>query len=134
MQGSCLCGAIVYQVDSLDTPVRHCSCHTCRKAHAAAFNTGCGVKKEHFRWVQGEALLAHYESSPGKVRHFCSRCGSQLVAEKVGVPYMVLRLATLDDDPGVRPSAHIWTSHEVPWLSYGEDLPRCEEWPPGYPG
>jgi ADP-ribosyl-[dinitrogen reductase] hydrolase len=79
-------------------------------------------------------LLAHYESSPGKVRHFCSRCGSQLVAEKVGVPYMVLRLATLDDDPGVRPSAHIWTSHEVPWLSYGEDLPRCEEWPPGYPG
>jgi hypothetical protein len=43
----------------------------------------------------------------------------------------VLRVATLDDDPKLRPAVHIWTSHDVPWLAEGEHLPRFPEWPPG---
>jgi ADP-ribosyl-[dinitrogen reductase] hydrolase len=39
MRGSCLCGAIEYEVSQLDSPIEHCSCRFCRKAHAAAFNT-----------------------------------------------------------------------------------------------
>ena len=132
MQGSCLCGAIGYEIDSLDTPIRHCSCKTCRKAHAAAFNSGAGVRPEHFRWLRGEELLGHFESSAGKIRHFCSRCGTQLAAEKEGLAYVIVRVATLDDDPGTTPAGHIWTSHEVPWLAYGDGLNRDEEWPAGY--
>jgi hypothetical protein len=128
MKGSCLCGAVVYQVDQLDTPIKHCSCRTCRKAHAAAFNTGAGVRREHFHWVQGEEVLSHYESSPGKLRYFCSRCGSQLMADRQGAEYLVLRVATLDDDPQVQPASRIWKSHEVPWLNYREPIPEFDEW------
>ena len=42
MKGSCLCGAIVYEVDQLDMPILHCHCTTCRKAHAAAFTSTAG--------------------------------------------------------------------------------------------
>ena len=122
MKGSCLCKAIEYEVDRLDTPIKHCSCITCRKAHAAAFNTGAGVLREHFRWLQGAELLSSYESSPGKLRHFCSICGSQLVAEINGAARMMLRVATLDDDPSCKPQTHIWTSHQVPWLEYGTHI------------
>ena len=131
MRGSCLCGAVVYEVDQLAAPIQHCSCHTCRKAHAAAFNTAADVRREHFRWVFGVDKLSRYESSPGKQRYFCSNCGSQLVAEREGRDTVVLRVATLDDDPQVQPSQQIWKSHEVPWLAYGSHVPAYDEWEPG---
>ena len=67
----------------------------------------------------GEERLSSYESSPGKLRRFCSACGSHLVAEREGRPHVVLRVATLDEEPGERPRAHIWMSHDVPWLEHG---------------
>ena len=131
MRGSCLCQAISYEVSQLDSPIEHCSCHTCRKAHAAAFNTAAAVKHAHFRWLTGEDLLKYYESSPGKRRYFCSQCGTQLVAQRDGREALILRMATLDDDPGVQPQYQIWASHAVPWLHYGAEVAAYAEWQPG---
>ncbi|MCL7422944.1 MAG: GFA family protein [Methylobacter sp.] len=130
MKGSCLCGAIAYEIDSIDMPAGHCHCRTCKKAHAAPFATTAGVMREHFRWLRGEDRLSSFESSPGKLRHFCPVCGSHLVAERKGQPHVIVRLATLDEDPGVRPVMHIWTSHDVPWLEY-EAMPAYAEWQSG---
>ncbi|MGO4003013.1 GFA family protein [Pseudomonas fluorescens] len=129
LRGSCLCQAIAYEVDQLDMPISHCHCHTCRKAHAAAFASTAGVMREHFRWTRGENLLACFESSPGKLRHFCPRCGSHLIAERPAQPHVIVRVATLDDDPGATPEAHIWMSHAVPWLA-DRDLLECAQWQP----
>ncbi|AKJ28235.1 GFA family protein [Caldimonas brevitalea] len=132
MQGSCLCGAVRYEVTRLDSPIQHCACRTCRKAHSAAFNTAALVKHEHFKWLQGEASLKSYESSPGKLRYFCGTCGSQLVAQKAGRDTLVLRVASLDDDPGAAPQWRIWTSHQVPWLDYTAPIPSYPEWDPSH--
>ena len=51
MHGSCLCGAIHYEIDGLSGPINHCSCRTCRKAHAAAFASTAAVDRTHFRWL-----------------------------------------------------------------------------------
>ena len=130
MQGSCLCGTVRYEIDRLDAPITHCHCLTCQKAHAAAFASTAGVLRQHFRWLAGQQALGSYESSPGKLRHFCTRCGSQLVAERTAQPHVIVRVATLDDDPGVRPQQHIWCSHDRPWLA-SDDQPRFAEWQPG---
>src|SRR5215469_15639083 len=130
MHGSCLCGAVHYEIDGLSGPINHCSCRTCRKAHAAAFTSTAAVDRTHFRWLAGEDKLSSFESSPGKLRHFCSTCGSHLVAERAVQPHVILRVATLDDDPGRKPEFAIWRSHEVPWLDYGRDVSRCAELPP----
>src|SRR5690554_2222167 len=103
MKGSCLCGNIVYEVDSIDFPISHCHCITCQKAHSAAFATTARVYREKFRWLQGEDSLASFESSAGKLRWFCPDCGSHLVAEKAGMPVVIVRVASLDDDPGLMP-------------------------------
>ncbi len=116
LHGSCLCGAVRYEADQLDAPIVHCHCATCRKAHAAAFNSSAAVERLHFRWTAGEEKLRAYASSPGKNRWFCSVCGSQMIAEFPGRSRVLLRVATLDDDPGVRPTVHIWTSEHAPWL------------------
>jgi ADP-ribosyl-[dinitrogen reductase] hydrolase len=61
--------------------------------------------------------LGSFASSPGKLRHFCRQCGSHLLAEREGSPYVILRVATLDDTPAQQASQHIWTSHDRPWLA-----------------
>jgi ADP-ribosyl-[dinitrogen reductase] hydrolase len=130
MKGSCLCGAIEYEIDSIDMPVAHCHCRTCQKAHAAPFASTAGVMREHFRWLKGEDKLSAFESTPGKLRYFCSGCGSHLVAERENQPLVIVRIATLDENPDVTPQMHIWTSHDVPWLGY-EDIPGYPEWQSG---
>ena len=129
MKGSCLCGAIEYEIDSIDSPINHCHCRTCKKSHAAPFASTAGVMREHFRWIKGQDKLSAFESSPGKLRHFCSVCGSHLVAERLNQPHFIVRIATLDENPGTTPNAHIWTSHDTPWLAY-ENIPAYLEWPP----
>ena len=127
LKGSCLCNEIGYEIDSLDMPIVHCHCQACRKAHAAPFASTAGVKREHFRWLKGLESLSTYESSPGKLRHFCRHCGSHLVAERVAQPHVIVRVATLDDDPDLKPEAHIWVSHDVPWLEY-DNVCKYLEW------
>jgi N-acetylglutamate synthase-like GNAT family acetyltransferase len=130
MHGSCLCGAIRYEIDGLSGPINHCSCKTCRKAHAAAFTSTAAVDRVHFRWLSGQDKLSSFESSAGKLRHFCSICGSHLVAERAAQSHFILRVATLDDDPGQKPELAIWRSHEVPWLDYGPGVHGYAELPP----
>jgi hypothetical protein len=130
LKGSCLCGGVRYEVDRLDTPIGHCHCTTCRKAHAAPYAPTARVMRDHFRLIAGEQ-----KNLPPSNRR-PAQCGASvlhaapIVADRADQPHVVLRVATLDDDPVVRPAVHIWTSHEVPWLAEGEDLPRFPEWPP----
>ncbi len=130
LQGSCACKAVTYEVDELAGDISHCHCVTCRKTHAAAFKSAAGVSPEAFRWLSGAAKLSQFESSPGKVRYFCSQCGSHLLAKKAGRPLWIVSVATLDDDPQLRPEQHIWTSHDVAWLAF-DDLPTFVEWQDG---
>lgn len=94
LMGSCLCGAVRYEVDRPDMPIAHCHCRTCRKAHASAFAAKAGVLREHFRWLAGEDRLRAFKSSPGKQRWFCSTCGTHLLAERPAQPHVILRVAT----------------------------------------
>ena len=132
MRGSCLCGAVTYEAKVPNLLIGHCSCRTCRKAHAAPFAVTAPVPRENFRWLRGQDKLRIYESSPGKNRYFCTICSSHLIAEHPGGPNVLLRVALLDDDPGTRPVNHIFRSHEVPWCAWeGDHIEHYAEWPPG---
>jgi len=125
-----LCGAIAYEIDQPVGRIVHCHCQTCRKAQGAAFSSNAFVPREHFRWIHGQELLSFYESSAGKSRYFCSRCGSHLVAMRIDKPNVIVRVATLDDDPKPTSFAHIWTSHDLPWLDFSDVVPAYPEFAP----
>lgn len=130
--GGCLCGAVAYEAEALAGPITHCHCRTCQKAHSAAFATTARVRREDFRWVRGEEARSAYESSPGKLRHFCTRCGSHIISEWTHLPMVILRIASVEDGlGGALPEAHIWTSHQAPWDLGRDDLPRYPEGRPG---
>lgn len=129
MRGSCLCGAIQYEANGLTGPIVHCHCITCQKVHSAAFATTGRVKRMDFRWLKGEDKLGSFGSSPGKPRWFCRHCGSHLMAKWVGRPEVILRVVSLDDDPGVIPSVHIRTSHDRAWIANDGSIPSYPEKP-----
>ena len=126
-EGSCLCGQVRYAVSCDPQPFGHCHCRTCRKAHSAAFSTVMGVPKESFDWVAGEALLSSYESSPGKLRFFCSNCGSQLIASRESNDYVNLRVGSIDTDIKERPQVHFWCSDGADWYDPNQKLPILEQ-------
>ncbi|MFC6376827.1 GFA family protein [Tatumella terrea] len=128
--GSCLCKQVAYECDDLDGEIINCHCTTCRKAHAAPYAANARVLREHFRWLKGSERLSTYESSPGKIRYFCSGCGSHLLAERPAQSHVIVRVSTLDDDPGQSPRAHIWCSLHAPWLEEPETILHYPEWQP----
>lgn len=76
--GSCLCGAVNYEVRSAIKAVSHCHCTMCQKAHGAAFGTYGSVPRSDFLVTRGAEMMRSHNSSPGVVRTFCSACGSPL--------------------------------------------------------
>jgi hypothetical protein len=115
LTGSCLCGGVAYEVDAPLGPIVHCHCQTCRKAHGAAFSSLASVPKAKFRWTRGAEQLGVFESSAGKLRKFCSLCGSQLIAERIDKDVVMLRLGCLDTPVTQTPIAHIWRSDAASW-------------------
>lgn len=133
LRGSCLCGAVAYAISGPLGPIGHCHCRTCRKAHSAAFATTARVARDDFRWTRGEEVVAAFESTPGKRRFFCPRCGSHLVAAWTDADTVIVRVGSLDDDPGGRPLVHIWVSQRAPWHEINDSLPQFSESAPGAP-
>ena len=127
LTGSCLCGAVAYEADAILEGIAHCHCRTCRKTHAAAFSSVAAVPREKFRWLRGQDLLAAYESSPGKFRRFCSRCGSHIMAERTAQPVVLLRLGCLDTEVTGRPQVHIWRSDGASWYDPKVAFPERAE-------
>jgi len=128
IQGSCLCGAIRYQIDGALGPVTHCHCSQCRKAHGAAFGTYARVEWAEFKLISGEDEIASYSSSSGVCRTFCARCGSTLQFIRESKPgSFSLALGTLDSDPGVAPAHHIFVGSKAPWYEIADALSQYEE-------
>jgi len=115
LTGSCLCGAVAYQADAPISRIVHCHCQTCRKTHGTAFSSVAAVPREAFRFTRGSDHLGAIESSPGKFRRFCSRCGSHLMAERINQPVVLLRLGCLDSAIKDIPQVHIWRSDAASW-------------------
>lgn len=134
IEGSCLCGSIRYRAEHTAGPMVHCHCRMCRKAHGSAFSTILPVKKESFCWISGEDLLTHFESSPGKRRWFCSRCGSQLISTRDGNDdSLLLRAGCIDRGYDSKPVAHGWVEFMAPWHQISDDLVQFKRGFPGSP-
>lgn len=123
--GSCHCQAVKYQINGKLAHARHCHCNTCRKIHGTVYASSAVVGRPAFSLVTGIDKISEYESSPGKRRCFCSNCGAHIYAYLDAKPHVIMvRLGTIDGDPGIRPERHIWVSHKAPWYEINDNLPQ----------
>lgn len=121
ISGSCLCGSARYDITGEISDIVHCHCETCRKAHGSAFSSVAMVPLENFS-IKHDEPLGSYESSPGKTRYFCSKCGTQLYAHRGDKDHVMLRLGSLDSEISSSEFAHIWLSEKADWYSLHTDI------------
>lgn len=129
-QGGCLCEGIQFSFDDIAGDYVVCHCRSCRKSSGSLGGINVAVSVDSFQLSDPKSLLATYESSNGKVRHFCKRCGSPLFT-KVGEnpAYVRVRLGAVDTDLEQTPRAHIFMDHRASWDSLNQDMLEYGEWP-----
>ena len=128
--GSCLCGAVHYELNGAIGEIVQCHCSKCRKANGTAYATNAPIAKADFKLTAGEDVLKRYASSVGTQRYFCGNCGSPIISIKADTPdFYRLRIGTLDTKIAQSPVCHIFTASKAEWEQITDDLPQYTERP-----
>ena len=129
--GSCLCGAVAFEVKPIWKAVHNCHCSRCRKARAAAFTTNGFTAIENLTFVRGEDNIESYKLPGARYfRHnFCRACGSGMPRRDPERGFAVVPFGALDGDPGRGADDHIFVADAAPWYTIADRLPRYEQAP-----
>ncbi|MBE7638450.1 GFA family protein [Sneathiella sp. P13V-1] len=124
--GSCLCGTIKFEITGEPSSLSYCHCSRCRKA-AGVFSAVLIGKADDLHISQGAEQIAKINPGPDwkHERCFCPHCGTSLGDLTIGDIYVVAASA-LDDDPKIRPMAHIHTASKPDWYEINDGLPQFE--------
>lgn len=106
MQGSCLCGAVVFEVTPPMRDAVACHCTQCRKV-SGHYWAAASAPMEGFRVVRGDGL-AWYRSSPAATRGFCRNCGATLFWKPDGEDRMSFSPGALEEPTGLKVAEHIF--------------------------
>ena len=129
LRGSCMCGAVNYELRGAPIVTYYCHCGKCRKQSGSSFATNVIVRTGDFAIVGGEEKVSSWVSSPGKRRYFCSGCGSPLYSHGEKTKHIVsVRCGTLDEDLPLEPSVHAFVASKANWVEITDGLPQHDEY------
>jgi hypothetical protein len=131
LSGSCLCGAVTYEVRGPFMRFVHCHCTRCRKATGTGHATNLLAALHQFRWQTGQELAVRYDlpTAASFATTFCSRCGSPLPHATRSGKAIVVPAGSLDTHPSVTPETRIFWASRAPW-SCADEMPRMDEYTP----
>ncbi len=131
IEGSCLCGAIQFEIRGALQGVGNCHCSMCRKTHGAPFSTYAQAASADLHVRAGAEHVRGYRSSPEVERSFCDTCGSNFTFRFDGMPDVVfVAVGLLEDRPSLRPGHHIFVTSKASWHEIQDSLPQFDEYPP----
>jgi hypothetical protein len=127
--GSCLCGAVRYELTAAPVWAHACHCSRCRKTSGSACAPNLFFPLAALRWVQGAAELRRFRPPDAErfTHVFCGRCGSTLPFENPDRGLAGVPMGTLDVDPGYALRAHIFVASKAPWETIADGLPQHPE-------
>ena len=128
MRGSCLCGAVRFEVEQPFISMAYCHCTNCKKISGGVGTVNGRARTAGIRVLEGADRLTTFQPAEGTAKTFCSICGSNLFGG--GWPeseHASVRLAALDTPFEAKPGAHIFVRSVAPWETLPDDgLPRHE--------
>lgn len=121
--GKCLCGAVRFTVESVETHHHACHCGACRRWAGgplfAAAATGVSF--------EGENNLATYSSSSWAERGFCKICGSNLFYHLKPTDQYLMCVGAFDDPADFKLAREIFVDHQPAGYAFSGNLPRATE-------
>jgi hypothetical protein len=131
LQGSCICGAVRYQITGEPRAFYHCHCGRCRKSTGTGHASNIILKPESVTWTSGEEKLNSYKV-PGAKRFrtlFCASCGSPMPRVAPDLSFAVIPAGSLDTEPPLGPTDRIMWDSRADWSCEAGDLPAWPEYP-----
>lgn len=116
-RGSCLCGAVKFDVVGTLDRFYLCHCRYCQKDTGSAHAANLFVNAAQLTWLAGADSVAVF-TLPG-TRHtksFCRQCGSALPNRQPG-DVLVIPAGSLEAGVDLQPTAHIFTASRAAWDS-----------------
>lgn len=133
IHGTCLCGEVAFEARN-PVAMFQCHCTRCRKARGAAHGANLFCALGDFHWLRGEAQVVDYKLPEARFYGvaFCGQCGASVprVSKERGM--VVIPASSLDTDPVVRTSAHIFVGSKAPWYEITDSIPQHQEGPPSF--
>jgi hypothetical protein len=126
--GSCLCGAVRYEVTGPLQEVLICHCEECRRWHGHVSATAAAdrgdlqlLEQRGLRWITSP------RSDAGARRGFCRDCGSSLFWDAPGLKTISIAAGTLDPPTGLHVASHWYVSQAADYYEMPDDgLPHHE--------
>ena len=124
--GSCLCGAVRFEVDGELREPDACHCSQCRK-QSGHFWVSTDVPREALT-IKGEENVRWYQSSESVRRGFCGNCGSVLFWDREGAERIAIGMGAFDAPTGSRLGKHIFVSQKGDYYDIMDGLEQIQRW------
>ena len=114
--GQCLCGNTGYRLSPPYDRVEICHCTQCRRAIGSALHMVVPVREEQIEWLSRDRVR-EFESTPGKYRAFCERCGSPVYSRRSDRPgHLRMRAGLILDLPEPARLIQSHVDSALPWI------------------
>jgi hypothetical protein len=120
--GSCLCGAVRFEVAAELPPPDACHCSICRR-QSGHYWASSDVPRSSVT-VHGEENVTWYRSSDKVRRGFCRVCGSVLFFDPLHRDWTAIAMGAFDKPTGTRLHKHIFTADKGDYYDIADGLPQ----------
>lgn len=128
--GSCLCGAVRFEVAGDFERFYLCHCQHCRKDTGSAHAANLFSSTATLKWLAGADKVRVFNLPSTRHRNsFCSICGSALPDLQMNGALLKVPAGSLDTDVLLRPDAHIFFASKGNWDEALEQVPKVERLP-----
>ena len=128
--GSCLCGAVRFEIEGSFERFFLCHCSFCRKDTGSAHAANLFSTTAKLAWLAGEDQVTTYQlPSTRHTKSFCKTCGSALPRQPDATT-VVVPAGSLESALTNRPDAHIFVSSRADWDRELETVPTVPRLPP----
>jgi hypothetical protein len=124
-EGSCLCGAVSFEVTGALPPPDACHCSKCRK-HSGHYLAATDVPRSALT-VRGAENVTWYASSEKVRRGFCSTCGSTLFFDPIDRQkhdWTSVAMGAFDTPTGTALKNHIFVADKGDYYEIADGLPQ----------
>ncbi len=123
-KGSCLCGAVRFEVAGELPAPDACHCSQCRKT-SGHFWASTDVPKADVT-IHGEDSVRWFQSSEKVRRGFCATCGSALFWDPIHHGKIAIAMGAFDAPTGTMLGKHIFTADKGDYYAIADGLPQNE--------
>ena len=124
-KGSCLCGAVHFEVSCALPGPDACHCTQCRK-HSGHVFVSTDVPRSAVT-LHGEEHVTWYRSSEKARRGFCARCGSSLFwdpIDRTKHDWIGIAMGAFDGPTGTNIAMHIFVAEKGDYYDLTDGVPQ----------